>query len=473
MRLSHIVFIMGLISTFLLFLPFSIAIVRYIPEQQETIIKNQAEILGRYMEDQAVPLLLVDDNLSLKDLLISSLSSQKNLGFLFILDMNDKPIASTFDKGVPDVLIKRTQHEEKESSEKFIIDNIPFIVFQVPLMKGEMGNLFFGINIEDIARATRQNFYLLLLFLFFVLCLTVFGSYGIGRLIGSPLDRLTRFASRIPYSDPEMDKSKPYYTRETRVLMKAFKNMVSRIKKAEKEMEQFSIKMIASERLAAIGKLASGVAHEINNPLNGVDACLTRMNKIIDNPEKMKEYIRTSRNSLDHMKNVVRSLLDFSRPQQYNFQNIDVHETIEHALKHVSFKMNNEKLGLVKEFNQSLPFITGDRQYLSQLFVNIFLNSIDAMSGEGTLTIRTETDEANLIVCIKDSGSGIPKEIKDKVFEPFFSTKDPGKGTGLGLSVSYRIVQEHHGKIEVNSNSGIGTEFAIILPIQHEKSNTT
>jgi signal transduction histidine kinase len=241
--------------------------------------------------------------------------------------------------------------------------------------------------------------------------------------------------------------------------------MVARIKEADRERDEFNRKMLSSERLAAIGTLAAGVAHEINNPLNGIDACLKRMGKIMDQPEKIKEYIESSQNSLNHMKTVTHQLLDFSRPQKYSFKKLDINGLVEKAIELVSFRLTKENIELIKNFSENLPPINGDEHHLGQLFVNLFLNSLDAIPSGGKLTVSTETDGANVIITVKDTGTGIPEDTINNIFEPFYTTKDPGKGTGLGLAVSYRIAKEHKGKFQVKSIENIGTEIALIIPI--------
>jgi signal transduction histidine kinase len=428
------------------------------------MVLEQAEILGNYIGSQAVPFILVEDYLSLNELLISSKADIENLNFLFIIKRNGLPIASTFEKGVPEELAG-LKLEAEGSAKNFSIGKTPYLVFYSPLLEGELGFLGFGMNMDDIYQGANQNLYRLIFFLLVVLGITITGSFFIGKLIGRPLQRLTRFVHEVPYQEKDLSEEKIFYTQETRTLLNAFGKMMKRIKEADEEKELFNNKMIASERLAAIGTLASGVAHEINNPLNGVEACLKRMNKMTNNPDKLKEYIKSSQNSMSHMKYVIRQLLDFSRPQHYSFRDVKINDLVKNAIELISFRLIKEKIKLTKKLNKKIPPVFGDSHHLSQLFVNLMLNSIDAMTEQGVLNITTDTDGINVIITFTDNGRGIPGNLISKVFDPFFTTKETGKGTGLGLSVSYRIAKEHKGKIDVKSRIGVGTEIAVILPV--------
>ncbi len=468
MRLSNIFFLVGLLCTILLFIPFSSIILNYLPKQQEQMVVKQAETISNYIEKQLTSLILIEDYVSLNELLLLSCESQKNLDFMFVINKNNEPIASTFKKGVPQFLIQECKSKVWTYNyyKDFIIEGVPYLTFLKPLLQGELGNICFGINLKDIHNSIKINFIIILLSLFIVLSITLLGSYLIGKWIGLPIDKLAKFAEKVPHGKLNIKKENPFSSSETKVLFKAFQRMIKRIKEADQEREEFNKKMLTSERLAAIGTLASGVAHEINNPINGIDACMKRMNKVINSPNKVNEYVKSCQKSLNHMKNVVRQLLDFSKPQKYSLTKINVNNTINKAIELISFRLKKDKIKLTINCMSNLPLILGDAHHLSQLFVNLMINSIDAMPNGGQLAISTITEGNKVIARVKDTGYGIPEKIKNKIFDPFFSTKEPGKGTGLGLSVSYRIAKEHNGKLELNSEKGIGTEFALILPIK-------
>lgn len=468
MRLSNIFFLVGLLCTILLFIPFSLIILNYLPRQQEQIIAKQAETIGNYIEQQATSLLLVEDYISLNELIILSCERQKNLDFMVVVDNSNDPIASTFEKGVPLSLIQEFKKNTQINNDykKFTISKTPYMVFCKSFLQGELGKVCFGINLKEIHNTVKINLLIMLISLFVVLGITLLGSFLIGKWLGLPIDNLAKFAEKVPHGTLKIAKRNPFSSSETKALENAFQRMVKRIKEADREREEFNKKMLASERLAAIGTLASGIAHEINNPLNGIDACMKRMSKVINNAEKIDEYILSSQKSLNHMKNVVRQLLDFSKPQKYSFTEINLNHTIEKAIELISFRLKKEKIELDIDYSSKLPLILGDEHHLSQLFVNLMLNSLDAMPNGGKLTIVTVEKNNKIITIIQDTGYGIPKKDITRIFDPFFSTKEPGKGTGLGLSVSYRIAKEHKGKLEVKSKKDIGTEFALILPIK-------
>jgi PAS domain S-box-containing protein len=219
-----------------------------------------------------------------------------------------------------------------------------------------------------------------------------------------------------------------------------------------------------SQRLAAIGKLAAGLAHEINNPLgiilNYIEIC-----QMDEKDEKVKGYLMRITSETERIAEIIRQLLEFSRQTKTQFRPVDLIEVVDDTIDFIEYKLRKEGIRLQKRYSLSKAMVLADKSQLKQVFLNIILNALQAMQHGGRLTIRLhETDDGQAFsLSFIDSGKGIAKEILDKVFDPFFSTKAIGEGTGLGLSVSYGIIQEHAGSIEVTSKEGTGSTFTIKL----------
>jgi len=219
-----------------------------------------------------------------------------------------------------------------------------------------------------------------------------------------------------------------------------------------------------SEKLAAVGRLAAGVAHEINNPLTTVLAFshLLREKEGLEDQDKqdLDLVIReTSRAS-----EIVRGLLDFARERPALKEALDVNDVVRRTIPLLGSQKAFQKITVREHLQETLPSVEGDMNRLQQVLLNLSLNACEAMQDGGTLTISTSSRDGNVLLKVADTGCGIKEEHLDHVFEPFFSTKPVGKGTGLGLSVSYGIVQRHGGTLEVESEIGKGTTFIIILP---------
>jgi two-component system, NtrC family, sensor kinase len=232
--------------------------------------------------------------------------------------------------------------------------------------------------------------------------------------------------------------------------------------------------IMQSEKLAAIGQLAAGVMHEINNPLATISACVAaiggRVGQLADAEKAtVDEYLEIIDKEVDRCTRIVDGLLDFSRPKGKSKGRVVLNALVDETLFLMKHHQRFKRLSLVRELDMSLPATNGNAEQLTQVLMALMLNAVDAMDDRrGMLTVRTgrntnRSDE--VFVEIEDNGVGIPRAEQSKIFEPFYTTKPPGRGTGLGLSICYGIVEEHRGRIEVDSQPGRGSIFRVFLPV--------
>ena len=219
-----------------------------------------------------------------------------------------------------------------------------------------------------------------------------------------------------------------------------------------------------SERLAMIGRLAAGVAHEINNPLTGVLTFSHLLREKENLQEQDKQDLDVIITETTRASEIVRSLLDFARERPVVKEAVDVNEVIRQTVRLLGNRKAFQQITMEEDLAEHLPRVDGDVSQLQQVLLNLSLNACAAMPNGGTLTTRTLMEDRRVLVKVTDTGCGIKKELFDRIFEPFFSTKPVGEGTGLGLSISYGIVQQHGGALKVQSEEGEGTTFTIILP---------
>ena len=228
-----------------------------------------------------------------------------------------------------------------------------------------------------------------------------------------------------------------------------------------------------AEKLAAVGRLAAGVVHEINNPLATIAACAESLEKRIeegafsDSPdaEDLREYLGLIRDEAFRCKSITNGLLDFSRLRAGQRVPVDMTEVIKATARLVTHQQRGDNVQIVVEAAAGLPAVSGDVGQLQQAVVALATNAIDAMPEGGTLTLRAIRSESRVLVQVTDTGIGITPENMTKIFDPFFTTKDVGRGTGLGLAVCYGILSDHGGRLDVRSSLGTGTTFTITLPI--------
>jgi two-component system NtrC family sensor kinase len=232
-----------------------------------------------------------------------------------------------------------------------------------------------------------------------------------------------------------------------------------------------------AEKLAAIGTLAAGVMHEINNPLATIAACAESLELSIDEPSvALREGLQLIQSEVRRCKGISDSLLDFSRPKSADKTLIDVNAAIERTVFILKHHARFKKLTVQLDLDRSLgPVVHANEEQLVQVVMSLLLNAMDAMHEQGTVELRTRWggDARSVLTEVVDHGEGIRRADLPKIFEPFFTTKPPGRGTGLGLSICYAIIAEHGGRIEVDSTPGEGSVFRIVLPRADERGEST
>lgn len=237
------------------------------------------------------------------------------------------------------------------------------------------------------------------------------------------------------------------------------------IERTYNELKIAQRQLMQTEKMAAIGQFVSGVAHEINNPLDGIQNCIRMTLSDIEDKSQTQNYLSLALEGLFKIEILVKQLLDYARPHSIERQELSIKQILDESLQFCIYKLKENNITFENNFSSDLKNIYGDLHYLNQVFVNLFLNACDAMPNGGKLTITAENIENNCVmVKVKDTGIGIPKESLSKIFDPFFTTKQKSNGTGLGLYLSYNVLNEHSAKIFAKSKINQGTEFTILFP---------
>ena len=235
----------------------------------------------------------------------------------------------------------------------------------------------------------------------------------------------------------------------------------------EKKLQETHLQLVSSEKMASLGKLAAGIAHEINNPLGGILIYASLLMEDLQKEDPKREDLARIVQEADRCKEIVRSLLEFARQTEPRMEPVDINRAITEGLFFLEHQALFHNIRILKNLDPALPPALGNPGQLKQVFMNILINAAEAMHGSGDLTITTHPapERKSIVIEFADTGEGIPEKNLSRIFEPFFTTKDVGKGTGLGLSTSYGIIESHGGKIGVKSRVGEGTTFAIELPV--------
>jgi two-component system NtrC family sensor kinase len=246
-----------------------------------------------------------------------------------------------------------------------------------------------------------------------------------------------------------------------------FKDLRER-SKMERELREIQQALLQSEKLAAMGRLTSQIAHELNNPIYGIMNTLELLKTEIPPESKRRRILELSLSEIQRLSEMLRNMLSFSKPEEEARKRIHLNELLEGILLMMERQMRESNIRVVLDLDHQIPEVMASTNQMRQVMLNMFKNAKEAMPNGGTLTVRTAKEDQKVSVHIQDTGVGIPEEIRNKIFEAFFTTKQKVKGVGLGLSVCYGIIKDHGGDIRVESQEGKGTTFIISLPAENQ-----
>jgi PAS domain S-box-containing protein len=286
---------------------------------------------------------------------------------------------------------------------------------------------------------------------------------GIGKLTSIPIFHRRKDGELI---EGDLSASLIYDEKGSEIAsVGIFKDLRERLK-MERELREIQQALLQSEKLAAMGRLTSQIAHELNNPIYGIMNTLELLKTEIPPESKRRRILDLSLSEIQRLSEMLRNMLSFSKPEEEKRRPIKIDELIEGILLVMEKQMRESNIQVETSFNPDIPEIMASTNQMRQVMLNILKNAKEAMPKGGTLFVRTSKEDNRILIHIEDTGMGVPEEIRDKIFEAFFTTKQKVKGVGLGLSVCYGIIKDHDGEIKVESEEGKGTTFTISLPIE-------
>ena len=250
------------------------------------------------------------------------------------------------------------------------------------------------------------------------------------------------------------------------------RQLVFRLAAEDRTRVKTEAQLAHSARLVSLGRMAAGVAHEINNPLAVIGELAGLMEDLIDDEfvaasshgELFRDNVRKIQHHVDRSRDITHRLLGFARRMEPHRDKVNVNEVAKEALSFIAAEASFRQVELEQAFDPDVPIITSDRAQLQQVVLNLLNNAIDASSPSGKVTVSSSTDADTVTVAVEDNGTGIPEDLRDRIFDPFFTTKGPGEGSGLGLSICYTITKGLGGTLSFDSEPGKGTVFRVRLP---------
>ncbi len=480
-------------------------------KQQQYRLETAEVFTAKEIASQIYRLVIEEKTAELTELLFERMAFRgQKINYILVFDRKGYLLAHTYLVNMPKIFLK-LPHVFGPMEDKRIqlinTDGVSAYDIAVPIREGiiQVGTLHMGIDSGYLSQGVRQamivSFKVIVPFTIFV----VFAALLFGRILFKPIQKLKEAAIRIGKGD--MDYKIDILSKdETGQLAEAFRKMIAEIKilmskekallvseareaeelrQAYKKLKETQTLLIQAEKLNAVGQLASGVAHEVKNPLGIVLQSVNYLeDKISPDQKELYEIFQMIKNNIQRADQIVRTLVDFSRATSLQLRPENINALLENCLLLVQYKTKLENIEIQKDLGRSLPEVQVDKGKIEQVFINIILNAIQAMPNGGTLTIRTSlkttgiepsflnvhgtVGEEAILVEIKDTGAGISRENLNKVFDLFFTTKGPGAGTGLGLAVTRNIIEMHNGGIAIESEEGRGCRVLIFLNIKKE-----
>jgi signal transduction histidine kinase len=433
----------------------------YVARSSRSDLTRHGVFLRNLLGDQLVDMILLDDMVGINALVTQYVKDDPSILYIVVYDKNKHVVGHSFDEGLPSFL---AAPPDSTATALFRDATRGLYIRQLtaPLLNGVVGYVAIGL---DESKAVMNGRHMVAIAAMVLLLLsvpagliTILFSYLITAQVRHILNALHTFMPGEP-----APAIKTLFNDEFAQLADGIQDMMRRISTMTDESKKTQLKIIETEKLASVGVLASGIAHEINNPVAGIEICAYRLQKNTTLSAKNREYIELIVEAARHIQSVVKNLLNYARQPDLKEASVDLRSVIDVAVKLVHFRLERNGIKLEITRPETPCTVTAIKVQIIQVLVNGLLNAIDAIGHNGNIAIRLSDTDSGYLLAVQDSGSGLTPDVKSKAFDPFFSTKGP-KGTGLGLYVSYNVIQAHGGRIELNGSPGGGACLEINLP---------
>jgi two-component system, NtrC family, sensor kinase len=486
-------FTLGICTTVLVFGALNVIIVRNsVTRSLGEEFERRGYFISRTLAEQSATFILSNNPAGLNMLVNEVMAIDPTIYYTFVVDESGEVLAHTFLQNFPAGLLSANPLErgqelgmvnirDSNNPERLVKD------FAVPVLSLDIGVVRVGILEEEIRTQVVSTLRKLWLMVAIFLILGVAGALFFSHTIAIPLKMLSQQSEAIDIKTIQSGlaniqaATRSYYYRVRRlfnsddeidILYQNYTNMLQRLEQTHHTMNQLQQSLMQSEKMAAIGTLTAGVAHEINNPLSGMRIGLNRISKKPEDVEQIREYTALMQEALGRVEQVIKDLLTFSRKGHMELEKVDACELVSKTVKLAQYRVKNHHIAIeVDHSNCPFPLVVSVNR-IEQVFLNIIINAIDSIiekmqefpEFKGEISVSMNEGDQYSRVEFSDNGMGMDRELVGKIFDPFFTTKRVGDGTGLGLSVSYQIVKDHGGRIEVESNPGEGSRIIVCLP---------
>jgi signal transduction histidine kinase len=431
----------------------------------DALVREQ-EVLGRgiarLVSSQAADALLVDDWVTVDELAVRTARTQ-GIGYCFIVHDGDV-VATSLPPGVAERLLAL---RAGGTAGPIVVDDrgSRFLDLEEPVLGGGAGVVRLGVDMSTL-QTTRSAIATPLGWVAAgAILLSVLIALAVGLRATRPIEEIIDAADRFDPARP-LEPIHPRGGREIAALARRFNGMMARLQGAHEEQERVRVRALANERLATLGSLVAGVAHEVNNPLASLKSAVVMLREEVNDPAARAADLDLMERALDQIEGVVRRLLDFGRPRPLEMAEVSAAQLARDSAGLATFSL--KRRGIVIDQVADPGFddapVLADRKEVGQALLNLLLNAAFASKDFGHLRLRLRKRGPLRGISVEDDGPGIPEEIRARIFDPFFSTKPAGQGTGLGLTVARTVADRHHGALEFDFPEQGGTVATLWLP---------
>jgi signal transduction histidine kinase len=430
------------------------------------LARDQAQLgsgIARLVAGEAADPILLHDHVTLSEL-VARVAATPGVAYCFVV-RDGAVLASSFPEGTPEALLAVRRSAERGP----LVLSDPggkFLDLEEPVLGGAAGHVRLGIDMTLLQSTRREIALPLGLMALTVIAAGIVAAVLVGRSVARPIDELVDAADRFDLTSdpgPVRPRGGPELTR----LAVRFNSMMARLRSAYEEQALARQKAVTTERLASLGSLVAGVAHEVNNPLSGLKNCVHALRLEDTDRRTRAEYLDLMDEGLDRIRDVVQRLLEFGRPRPLDPSPIPALVLARDVERLVGSVLRQRRIQLETSADRGAEEVRvdADRRQIGQALLNLVLNAAYVTPDGGRIEVRVRAGPRLAGVAVIDSGPGIPEGIRDRILDPFFSTKPEGEGTGLGLSVTRSIVDSHRGELEFECPETGGTIATVWLPI--------
>jgi two-component system, NtrC family, sensor kinase len=458
----------------------------------EKELTRHGNTLAQRIAERSITPILYDDVATLNSIVSENKEIDANISYIFIMDQNRNILAHTFEDGVPSRLLAANIPNEQDGNIIFIKDaRNPRSVIRdmaIPIFDGHLGTIRLGLNEENYTSSIRKTTRVFLLMVLLFLIFGIIGSFILSYIITTPIKIISNTADKLnldtlqvlDFQKVDIKKEKSLRLKnlmniqdEIDILISKFYEMVSRLQNTYKELQVTQISLFQSEKMASLGALSAGIAHEINNPIAGIQNCVRRLSEAPENIRQNTQYLEMMAEAVGKIEKVVGGILNYSRKHELVFEKVNIQDIIDSVLLLSAYQLEKANIQVTKVYPSEIPLINASANHIEQVVLNLLINSIDAINEKiqhdpslsGEIEFKIWNTENDVWLEISDNGVGVPEDQMTSIFDPFFTLKKVRQGTGLGLSVCYNIIEQHKGRISARLRQNGGMTFVITLPV--------